>query len=258
MRHILTTVTPEAQRLHAALVAAFPDYVTAAFSEHGYPLDRTMVETTEEATAFLDVELGDELEQAYREQRRSPLEIFRSALDIVALMLADAGVSPTVTEASTTEGDAYGLAPGSSSALGSEAHAAHLAWGAAKAVAFAAGEPVTSTELVILLMAADRDDREAVASLLGSSGVACVSARNPAAVSDRIEDGTVLAAVVDFEHRSSRDAITRLTRAGITTVVYGDGIDDLTETGLRAQGVRSVVDRHEFIATPARFLPVIA
>ena len=247
-----------AQRLHAALVSAFPDYVTGVFSERGYPLDRSSAEAIEGAVTFLDVELGAELDQPFRKQRRSPLEIFRGALEIMGRALADAGVAPNALQPLPGQVDPFGLAPGSSSVLGTEAHEAHLAWGAAKASAFIGERSATSGRPTILLMAADRDDREILARLLESPGVACLPARNPAAIAAEIEKGTVLIAVVDVAHRSSGDAITRLTRRGIPTVVYGDDIDDLRETGLRAQGVRSVVDRGQFIADPTRFVPLVS
>ena len=93
--HILDSMVPEAQRLHSALVSAFPAYVTTVFTKRGYPLDRTMASAIEEATAFLDVELAVVLDQEYREQRRSPLELFRAALEILASTLAESGVTPT-------------------------------------------------------------------------------------------------------------------------------------------------------------------
>jgi hypothetical protein len=40
--------------------------------------------------------------------------------------------------------------------------------------------------------------------------------------------------------------------------VYGDAIDDLIETGLRAQGVRGVVNRRRLLEDPTAFLPLIA
>lgn len=247
-----------AQRLQSALVSTFPEYVTAVFSERGYPLDRSSVEAIEAAVTFLDIELGAELDQPFRKQRRSPLEIFRGALEIVGWALADAGVAPNALQSLPGQLDPFGLAPGSSSVLGTEAHEAHLAWGAAKASAFIGERSTTTGRPAILLMAADRGDRGILARLLGSPGVACLPARNPAAVAAEIEKGTVLIAVVDLAHRSSGDAITRLTRRGIPTVVYGDDIDDLREIGLRAQGVRSVVDREQFIADPTRFVPVVS
>ncbi len=239
-------------------MAAFPAYVTAAFSERGYPLDRTTAEAIEEATAVLDAELGLELELPYREQRRSPLELFREALEIVALSLLDTGVFPTVAESTMVEGDTYGLAPGSSSALGAEAHETHLAWGAAKASAFMTGQAAVLKDPVILLVTADRGDRDAILPVLKSPGVDCLSARNPAAVAGAIEQRAVLIAFVDLVHRSARGSVARLVDAGVPTVVYGDGVDDLTETGLLAQGVRAVVRRRDFVANPARFLPPLA
>lgn len=252
---ILTGVVPEAQRLHATLVSAFPAYVTAVFTERGYPLNRATATAIEEATAFLDVELAVMLEQEYREQRRSPLELFRAALEIVSLALTDTGVSPALREPSVVEGDTYGLAPGSSSVLGPKAHEAHLAWGAAKASAFATGRSTKPSGPAILLMAADRGEQEDLVPMLESPGVECLVTRNPAAVAVAIERRPVLIAFVDFAHRSSREAVTRLLAADIATVVYADDIDDLVETGLRAQGVRTVIRRDDFVADPARFLP---
>lgn len=256
--HILNAMVPEAQRLHSTLVSAFPAYVTEVFTERGYPLSRTTALAIEEATAFLDVELAIVLEQEYREQRRSPLELFRAALEILAVTLADLGVSPSATGLSTAQGDSYGLAPGSSGALGSDAHEAHLAWGSAKASAFIAGRSTTPAEPAVLLMAADRGERDALVPLLQSPGVECLAARNPAAVALAIERRTVLLAFVDLAHRSSLGAVTQLLEAGIPTFVYGDDVDDLVETGLRAQGVRAVIARADFVADPARFLPRLA
>lgn len=250
-------MVPEAQRLHSTLVSAFPAYVTAVFTERGYPLNRTMAVAIEEATAFLDVELAVVLEQEYQQQRRSPLELFRAALEMLAPTLAGAGMSRAATGLSTAEGDTYGLAPGSSSVLGSEAHDAHLAWGAAKAAAFVAGRSTTPREQAILLMAADRGEQDVLLPLLGSPGVECLAARNPAAIATAIEQRAVLIAFVNFAHRSARSAVTRLVEADVPTIVYGDGIDDLTETGLLAQGIRAVIERDVFLADPGRFVPVI-
>ena len=85
-----------------------------------------------------------------------------------------------------------------------------------------------------------------------------LAARNPGAVANAIDRGTVVFAVVDLAHRSARESITRLTDATIPTIVYGASIDDLTEVGLRAQGVRNVVDRRRLLADPSAFLPQIA
>jgi hypothetical protein len=251
-------MTPEAQRLHAAFVAALPGYATARFAERGYPLDRSAVDSIERATAVLDAELGSELELPFREQRRSPLEIVRWALAIPGRALAEAGVSPSAAGGPLSDIDPYDLAPGSSSALGHEAHDAHLRWGVAKAAAFINREERETAQPVVLVMAENRADREQLASAVEMRGMHPHAARNPAAVATALERGPVVFALVDLAHRASRDAVVRLLEASVPTIVYGDAVDDLTETGLRAQGVRKVVDRQSLLADPSSFLPQIA
>jgi hypothetical protein len=251
-------MVPEAQRLHAAFVAAFPAYATATYSVRGYPLDRDSVESIEWATAVLGAELGSELELPFREQRRSPLEIVRQALAILASALANDGVAPNATTGVLIDDDPYGLMPGSSSDLGQEAHEAHLLWGVTKAAVVAGVDAVIPPKPTVVVMAATRRDRDDLLALVESRGLRCSAVRNPGAVASAIEDEAVVFALVDLDHRSARDAIAQLTNAGVSVVVYGESIDDLVETGLRAQGVRDVVDRLRFLADPAAFIPVIA
>ena len=73
-----------------------------------------------------------------------------------------------------------------------------------------------------------------------------------------IDRGLVVFALVDLAHRSARDAIVQLVEASVRTIVYGDAIDDLMETGLRAQGIREVESRRRLFADPSAFLPLIA
>jgi hypothetical protein len=51
--------------------------------------------------------------------------------------------------------------------------------------------------------------------------------------------------------------VERLTKAGVATIVFGTAIDDLTETGLRAAGVKSVVERDRLLTDPQEHLPKI-
>jgi hypothetical protein len=256
--HILMTMLPESQRMHAAFVAAFPDYVTGVFAGRGYPLDRPSVEAIGRAAAILDAELAVEMDRPFVDQRRSPLEIFRTALGLVAESLEERGVVPAESDARQRDGDLYGLAPGSSSALGSEAHESHLAWGTAKAAAFARTRSPSRGEPVVLLMCGDRTEQAGLVEDLGTPGIRCVAVRNPGAVAEAINRGGAIAAAVDLSHRSARDAIGRLADARIPIVAYGDTPEDLLVTGLRAAGVRSVVERAEFLADPGRFLPTVA
>jgi hypothetical protein len=225
------------------------------FAERGYPLDRPSEEAVERATAILDVELDSELELPFPAQRRSPMELFRMALDVLSRSLADRGIEPNLPAGRGTSVDVYGLAPGSPSALGPEAHAAHLAWGTAKAAAFIGTRSSAKPEPVTIVMSGNRDDRERILASLNGRGIACRATRNPAAVVEAIDTGAVLVAVVDLAHRSSREVIATLTHESGAVVVYGDAIDDLIETGLRAQGVRAVIDRKRFLADPAQHVP---
>lgn len=251
-------MVPEAQRLHAAFVSALPAYLTAIFAERGYPANRASVESIESATAVLDAELGSELELAFREQRRSPLEIVRWVLAIPSSTLAKAGVSSSGVAGPVNDVDPYDLAPGSSSALGPEAHEAHLRWGIAKATAFTSGTVAPPADPVVLVMAESRADREELMAAVEGRGMLPAAVRNPGALVAAIERRSVVLAVVDLSHRSAREAIARLTEATVVTIVYGDSIDDLMETGLRAQGVRDVVDRRRLLADPSAFLPLLA
>lgn len=256
--HILSGMVPEAQRLHAAFVSALPAYATAVFAARGYPLDRSAVESIDRATAVLDAELGSELELPFREQRRSPLEIVRAALSIPGGALAQAGVVPAGASGPMSDVDPYDLAPGSSSALGPDAHDAHLRWGVAKAAAFISGEGTTPAEPVVAVMANGRVDREQLVQAVEDRGLLPSAVRNPGALAAAMDRGPVVFALVDLAHRSARDAITQLIEASVPTIVYGDAIDDLVETGLRAQGVRDVLSRRRLLADPLAFLPLIA
>lgn len=251
-------MVPEAQRLQASFVAALPAYLTARFTEHGYPLDRASVESIEGATAVLSSELGHELALPFKEQSRSPLEIVRQVLVIPTEALAETGTPPVAASALMLENDPYGLAPGSSCDLGPAAHEAHILWGAAKAEAFTGAAPTVPSRATMVVMAENRADRDQLVALVEGSGLRCLAVRNPGAVAGAIESDSVVFALVDLAHRSARNAVDQLTASRIATVVYGDSINDLIETGLRAQGVRDVVERWRLMADPVAFIPVIA
>ena len=251
-------MVPEARRLHVTFVDALPAYATGLYAVRGYPLDRPSVESIERATVLLDAKLGAELELTFREQRRSPLEIMREALALMGDALADRGVAPSAAGIAAIEADPYGLWPGSSSDLGQEAHEAHLHWGAAKAAAFTTVGVTVPAKPTVVVMAANRPDRDQLVGLIEASGLHCLAVRNPGGVASAIEVESVVFALVDLGHPSARDAIDQLVEARVATVAYGDSISDLVETGLRAQGVRDVVDRKRLLATPAAFIPVVA
>jgi hypothetical protein len=219
------------------LVSAFPDYATALFAEQGLTLDRSAVEAIEAATARLDLELAAELEQAFVEQRHTPLELFGSAL---------AGLDDQLD------------APGSSAVLGEAVHAAHTAWGMAKAAAFTGGDPRGPRRPSVVVFTSDRVVRQQLCHTAELAGYHCEGARNPSAVATAVAGDTVKLAFVDLAHRAARDAVKRLTDADVPIVVFGTDVDDLTETGLLAAGVRTVLERDRLLSEAGRYLPTIA
>jgi hypothetical protein len=252
---MLGSMIPEAQRLHASLVSAFPAYAIGKFSDRGYPLDRATVEAIEAATAQLDLDLAAELERPFVEQRRTPLEVFSSALDTLTPILASHEIEEP---ADARDGDRYALAPGSSGALGDVVRGASLAWGAAKSAAFTGGDPRGPHRPVVVVMTMDRGAREELCHAAEEAGYDCVAARNPSAVAEAIASSSVRLALVDLAHRAAYDAVERLGNAGVSTIVFGAGVDDLTETGLRAAGVRAVVERDQLLRAPQDHLPRIS
>ncbi len=207
---------------------------------------------------MLDSMLTVELERPFREQQRSPLQLFREALSVVGEALSDGGIDVAGADVAVAGSDPYGLAPGSSSVLGPEAHEAHVAWGVAKAAAFTRQTATKQVERSVVVVASDRRERESIVDAIRERGLPCRAERNPAGVVAALEEGAVLAAAVDLSHRSGREIISRLVAAGISTVVYGDAVDDLAATGLLAQGVHTVVERGRFLSDPAEFLPTLA
>ena len=251
---ILNRMVPEAQRLHAALVSAFPAYTTALFAERGYPLDRQTVDAIEAATAELDLDLAEELELPFIDQRRTPLELFGDALNTLTPVLAAAGAEESPDGRPS---DPFALAPGSSGALGEPVNSAHMAWGAAKAAALTRADPRGPARPTAVVFTMDRVARQELCHAAEQAGYDCVAARNPSAVAHAIAGDSVKLAFVDLAHRAALDAAKRLTAAGVPTTAFGAQVDDLTDTGLRAAGVRSVVDRDRLLSDADAHFPSV-
>jgi hypothetical protein len=248
-------MVPEAQRLHAALVSAFPAYSTALFADRGYALDRQTVDLIGSATAQLDLDLAEELERPFVEQRRTPLEVFGTALGTLNPVLADAGIEASPQGRPS---DPYALAPGSSAALGEAVQTAHVRWGAAKATALTSVDRHAPPRPAVIVLTMDRVTRQQLCDAAEKAGYQCHGARNPSAVASALATDAVKLAFVDLAHRAAYESVERLTKAGVPTTVFGTSIDDLTETGLRAAGVKSVVERDRLLSEPGESFPRIA
>lgn len=126
--------------LRERMVGAFGPHVRARLEALGLgdELDAGMEVAISDGERWLDERLEELLGLAFDRQPRGPLELFQEAVRFPTEVLRTRGVAPPTRDEvarNALPGDDYDLAPASSSLLGEEVWAAHLAWGAAKAKA---------------------------------------------------------------------------------------------------------------------------
>lgn len=230
--------------LRSALVDAYPKYVVAILAERGVAVDDVIADAIVTGAGALDALLRTLVSTDAREQRQSPLELFREALRPVSHALEVQGVpQPAATAAlAIAPWDRYSLSPGSSQVLGREAHEAHLRWGAARAAALA---PLVLRPAIGLHGPAD--ELSAMSDAIESAGFRPASSDEAPSIE-----------LVHLGWHAARSHIDRAVDDVQRVVVIGHGIDDLTSTGLRALGVASVVEAERFYERPADHLPAIA
>lgn len=137
------TLHPASAALLEAFCGAYPAYVRSRMAELGAAEPPGLEEALKGGEEWLRAALRGLLSQPFALQQRGPLEVFQEAMRFPTEALAAAGVEEAERDevtAAALPGDRYHLAPASSISLGQEAWRAHLAWGAAKARAFAAAE----------------------------------------------------------------------------------------------------------------------
>lgn len=234
-----------------AFAAAFRPYVwerLAAFVADSSGLDAAV--TTAEAT--LAEELGAWAETAARQQRASPLEIFREALALPTAAALEEGATPavrTTPEHETLPGDLFGIAPATSQDLGEVAWRAHVAWGLARAEVVAGMVPQPGPAPVgssVALIGSDLMDRSKVEAAARAAGFELLVWRNPAAVAAGLERGAPDLAFVDLEHPAARDAIRRLAARGVRTIAFGPHVDEHALAAAGALGAHEVLPRSRF------------
>lgn len=227
--------------LRTAFVDAYPAYVAQVLAERGIEMDEVTADAVVEGVAVLDGLLSTLESTPYRDQRVSPLELFREALRPIDRVLGLRGIEPAGTTAGTIAAwDRYELAPGSSQVLGPEAHDAHLVWAVGKAKAMA---PLVNRPGAAVLPSEDIEVVEAIEA----AGYR---------VTDRLEDAVV--AVVAIDEGGGEEAMAASVEARVSVVVFGEEIDDLRRVGLTAAGAHRVVTRAELIASPTDVLPALA
>ncbi|MGI9585108.1 MAG: hypothetical protein ACR2N7_05910 [Acidimicrobiia bacterium] len=230
-------------QLRTALVSVYPTYVARTLNDLGVEMDDVFADAIVEGVSVLDGLLSSFVEQPLERQRHSPLELFGEALRPIDRTLAMSGVPSPVRGSPVPSWDRYGIAPGSSQVLGPEVHAAHLRWGAEKAVAL--GAVVLSPALYVLCQPADRDDIGAAASEAGYRPVGVESADAAAVV------------LVDASLDDANASITHAVAAGKFVVVYKSGLDDLEAVSFRAVGADRVVDRSVLLADFSSLVPIV-
>jgi hypothetical protein len=228
--------------LREAFLDAYPVYVAGLLRERGIDLTVVVADAIVEGTAVLDGLLTTLEQTPLHEQRVSPLELFREALRPIdrVLALVDAPEPSDTKRLGVAQWDRYDLSPGSSQVLGSGAHEAHLRWAVTKAA-----EVAPSVLAPAAFVATTGRSDESILEAVRSVGYRIVS--------DLSSEATL--AVVSSALPGCHELIIRSVGFGVHTVVYGDGLDDLDTTALRALGAAAVVSEAALASRPGDIVP---
>lgn len=243
--------------MRAAFVAAYEPYVRAAaearLAEAGLTVDspeaeavfarESLAESIGWGRSWLAERLGELLSEPFAGQRRGPLELFQEAMKFPTGALAAAGVPPAERDEAAVNalpGDLYDLAPASSSVLGEEAWAAHLAWGAAKARAL---RPPTVGVLSRNLM-----DKSKLEGALRAEGM-----RTAPMDGGELAEG-LSAVLVDLEHPAAQEAVERAVAAGVPCAAFGPHVNREALAAAEERGAQQSVPRSAVFRDPAALI----
>ena len=252
----------DSDRLTAAMMSAFPDYLWRRLRELGVVAGSAVERAVAAATIRLEQGLSELLARRLSEQAKSPLELCREATAEVTAALTASGLTPPERDEWETDrhpDDVYGLYPASSQDLGEEAWRLHLDWGVAKAQRVAGVVPADEADSrtpTVALFGVPADDREALVAGIEGRGYSCPIWRNPAALAEGVSSGPILV-FVDIRHPQAHAAIRIIAGEGIRTVVTGDYVDDLMTPGLMALGAEAVVNVDRVLSSLDGLLPRI-
>jgi hypothetical protein len=254
---------PAADEMAVAFVAAFPHYLRTMVTGLGLSVDDAISGVIEAATADLSSALETMLAAPHADQRRSPLELVRTATHRLTRALDAAGAPPVARDGDDVEihpEDIYNLYPASSRDLGEEAWRAHIQWGVAKARTVAgvvpAGAEARHAGRVVALFGIPLERRDEFVSTIGLLGYTPVLWRNPAALAEGIDTEPALV-VVDSGHPKARDAIRDLADRGTRVIAAGEHVDDLETAALMSLGAEQVVELHGLAGRLHTLLPSI-
>ncbi|MFQ5948025.1 MAG: hypothetical protein ACE5KX_04095 [Acidimicrobiia bacterium] len=246
----------EPARLQRELVAAYPEFVLRRLAELELDPPPGMDQALREGEQWLEEALGTLLSADYRQQSRSPLELFQEAMRFPTEALQVAGVPEVPRDPaarSALPGDRYDLAPASSAAIGDEVWQAHVAWGLAKARGLTAPGPVR-----VGLLGANLMDRSRIEEVAAEAGFELEAWVDLGDLHRALAETRPLAAFVDLEHPESDEAIRALIESDIRTVVFGPHVDDFALMRARSLGADDALARSRFFRKLRDLLPTIA
>ena len=239
-------------------VDAFRPYVLGRLA----PSDAVLAGVTE-GEARLEETMRDWAAKSAREQRASPLELFREALAPPTAAALDAGAEPTERDAaaaSTLPGDVLDIAPTTSRDLGEAAWRAHVAWGLARAEAIAGMVPRPgrrSTAAVAALVGLDVMDRTRVQSAADAAGYELLVWRNPGAVAAGLAEQRPALVFLDLAHPAAHELLGAVTASGVPVIAFGPHVDDHALAAARALGARDALPRSRFFRRLGDLFPAV-
>ena len=225
-------------RLREAFVAVYSDYIAARLEEKGYQPPEGWDDAVSTGRAWLDDALRVLLAKPFREQRRSPLEVFQEALAEPTRVLAAAGTpAPPRDEVQVRAlpGDVYDLAPASSQELGESVWEVHLQWGATKAKAI--------TGPAVAYVGGNLMDRSQIQSAAERRHLSVLVWRSVDEIERGLATSAVVRAFVDLTHEAADDALRRLAETRIKVIAFGPHVDDIAITRARSLGAADAVAR---------------
>jgi len=226
-----------------AFVAAYRPYVESRLAAAGLP---RVDEAIDEGRAWLTGALTALLVKPYRQQHRSPLEVFQEALRPPTEALAGVGAAPATRDemaVAALPGDTFGLAPASSQELGEAAWRAHLAWGATKAAAMRPSAVVVTRNLL---------DGSRITAAAEASGYRLVTMASVPA-----DPAHHAVGFVDLEHPDADQAVRTLVETCGRVVAFGPHVDDLAMTRARSLGADDAIPRSRFFGSLASQFPAV-
>jgi hypothetical protein len=253
-----------ADDLAAALVAAFPRYLTDKIDELSVADGELLAEAVAAATTELEASLNELVATPPLDQTQSPLELVRRATAPISALLAELEVPPPARDEQAAEihpDDVYDLYPATSRDLGEEAWRLHLQWGLEKARLVGGLIPADAEKVAtmpsVALFGVAMDLRDRLSSAIAERRFAVLLWRNPAALEEGIRRAPELV-LVHLRHPNAHEAVRRLVASDIRVVAIGELVDDFMMAGVMALGAEDVVESDRIVDRLDDFLPRIA